>query len=271
MPAGDERMFIRKKNSHSVYVCFLLMISLIFFSSKSAYSDSFYPNAGVDTTDSAYTVPAKHFQSWLYYEWGEFLQLPSAGFSNLNFKYGISDRMDVAISLPYTIILDKNNELYGFNDSVFGFKYLWTPVRERNIILATSFGFKPGMVSAASDLGEGVFDMSGHIAVSYQVNKITHSMNLGYTFWGSQPDVSMKPTPYYKYSIAYQPSVKWGLTSEIYGENDYNFSPVFSPLQTTIKTSYQLNEQLTFDLGMAFGLNSDSPLRRYLFCLTYSN
>lgn len=257
-----------RHGSLSIFQVVTLIAGLIIFLSLPCSADSFYPNAGVDTTDEAATVELNHRQWLLDYEWdfepfGEYWET-----AYLGYKQGLTNRLDFGIELPYSMMLGFDSAASGFDDIGLGVKYLWTPLKEKHILCATVFSMQPASSISNSAFSDGTCDYSLHMVASYEHERWRHHLNLGETVWGAIPDIPRSPTTYYKFKADYQFSPQWSLSGEVYGETSPNVDFYPSPFQTTVKTSWQLNDHVTLDFGIAFGLNPDSPVRRYLFGLT---
>jgi hypothetical protein len=256
--------FLQRFQRH-LAVVFLFLLFFCFFYASTSFADSFYPNAGVDTTDGAATIPFRHSQWLLNTEWDEFRDTPRSTVTYLAFLYGFAENMDLGIQLPYTDIFKRTVADRSLNDVQFGMKYRFTPEKDGKILVSTILSAKPPTSGPINDVNNGVWDFSAHLVGTYQVNKWAYNANYGYSFWGNIPDNPRKPSPYYKFEGTYNFSDKYSLSGEIYGQK----GPDVSPLQTTIKTSYQIRPSLTLDVGIALGLNNDAPVRRYLMGLTW--
>lgn len=243
----------------------IIFLSVLLLLPGISSADSFYPNSGVDTTDEAYTISLHHGQCILNTEWDCFADAPSSTATFLAIKYGIAENLDIGIQLPYTDIFEKDDVNRGFNDAQFGLKYRFTPPMEKRILLAAIISAKPATFGPINDQNNGVLDFSSHLIGTYKINKWQYNANYGYSFWGNIPDNTRKPSPFYKLETTYNCSENYSLSGEVYGQK----GPYVSPLQATIKMSYQFRPQLTLDLGIASGLNNDAPLRRYLMGLTW--
>ncbi|MCL5037306.1 MAG: transporter [Chloroflexi bacterium] len=244
---------------------------LIFSGSGPAFADSFYPNSGVDTTDEVFTVPYRHSETFMNFESDELGDGTKASSGLIAFKYGILKRMDFGVQLPYNFQLKNSGGYSGPEDVQFGIKYLCTPPEENHLLASAIFGVKPQTGNVDKALGTGTTDYSFHLALSYLENKWKHHLNYGYNLWGRLPGVPRASTPYYKYKMDYDASERLSYSLEFYGSKSPNLDYYGSPLQTTIKVSYYLRENLCFDAGLAFGLNQDAPVRRYLFGICLSN
>lgn len=246
-------------------------LSFFFFIREPASADSFYPNAGVDTTDEAPTVPAGHSKAILNYEWDELGDGDTIGFFVPAFKYGLSSRLDVGVQVPYSFGDSTKTLPDGFADLQMGFKYMWTPLAENHVWVATVLGMKPATASSEKGLGNGACDYCFHVIATYEMPRWCHHLNFGYNLFGNMPSFSRDTVPYFKYKIDQKTSPVLVCSLEFYGQQSPNEEVFGSPFQTTLKTSWRLNSSLTFDAGIAFGLNYESPLRRYLFGLTLEN
>jgi hypothetical protein len=252
----------------SLIITLIILVLVFFKGSEPAFADSFYPNAGVDSTDQADTVPHRHPQ-WLFNaEWDESRGAPFAGSASIAYKYGLSENMDFGIQFPYIISTDQNFVPTGLTDLGAGVKYRWTPDRDEIAALSTAVGIKPSVCDVGRGLSNGTTDISVHMGFSYAPRKIGHHLNYGWTLPGGIPDLPRNPSNYYKYQIAYECSEKCAIAWEVYGETTPNPDLFGDTLQTTVKTSLAIGKNLTLDLGVAFGLNNNSPPHRYLIGLT---
>jgi len=234
-------------------------------------ADSFYPNAGVDTTDEAETVPYHHGQVLLNSELDRPIAQPFYQMTTLAFKYGLSPRLDFGLQLPYTDYWNSSPYVSGFNDLQGGFKYLWTPNLEENrLLVSTIFSLKPDTADYKDDLGNGATDCALELVVTHRLGRWAEHFNYGYNFLGTSPDTPRPNHPYYKFKIDRECSQAFSLSAEIYGEdnadNDFNENT----LQSTVKFTYALSSNLSLDYGMAWGLNGRTPLRRNLFGFTWN-
>ena len=211
-------------------ICALLWLLALNF----IFADSFYPNAGIDTTDEALTVPFHHSQWLLNLEWDRLWDLPFTQILTPAFKYGISDRLDFGIQFPYTTFLGQSPQLSGFNDWALGIKYLWTPLKENHLWFSTIFGVKPQSADFNNNLGTGSTDFSFHFAATFEQGKWCNHLNYGYNFLGKSPVLSRQSHAYYKYKLDYETSPQWNFSGEIYGERSANLDLSGSPLQTTL-------------------------------------
>lgn len=246
-----------------------VLITCLAFMPVSA--DSFYPNAGVDTTDEAPTVPAGHSQLILNYERDENDDGGSIGFFGPGFKYGLTPRLDAGFQIPYSFGDSSGVIPDGCADLQMGLKYLFTSLAEGHLWVSAVLGVKPATASEENGLGNGACDYSFHLVASYRKYRWRHHLNLGYNLFGRMPSYSRSTVPYFKYKVDNETSPVLTCSLEFYGQQSPNAEMVSSPFQTTLKTSWQLSDHVVFDVGMAFGLNSESPLRRYLFGLTCEN
>jgi hypothetical protein len=234
-------------------------------------ADSFYPNAGVDVTDEATPLELHHYQLLFNYEHDEFNYVAPLGIPEISVKYGVTRNFDVGIQLPYMIDYQDINGLSGYGDVSFGFKYLLTPLGEKRLLASLIGSMKVYSADFSKELSDGATDYSIHAAFSYEMEKWKYHLNYGYTFWGSIPGYDTKPSPYYRFKTDYVSSEQWSFSAELYGTGSPNLDYIGAPMQSTVKTTWQVNDSLSFDLGMAFGLNPDAPVRRYLFSITYEH
>jgi hypothetical protein len=265
---------VRRGKTGALFMRCILFIAIFFLwcmPCAPARADSYYPNSGVDVTDDAATVKKNHYQLLFETEWDEMVPPPSEGLSSFAVKYGLTDNLDMGILLPYTFITDPVQPLYGFSDLQLGFKYFWTPHREKGLLVSTVASMKAATADPVSGLGTGSCDYAAHMVFSLEGEKWKYHLNYGYTFWGELPGIPRASTPYYRFKVDYEPSEQWSLSSEVYGENSPNPDYFGAPLSSTVKATWQLNETLSLDFGVAFGLNPDAPVRRYLFSLTYEH
>ncbi|MDQ7823632.1 MAG: hypothetical protein RDV48_12605 [Candidatus Eremiobacteraeota bacterium] len=261
MPAAKKRLFL---------LGFLCGAVFLLMTAGCLYADSYYPNSGVDTTDDAFPLTPHSTQWMIDYEWDQYIDASPMGMPVFEWKYGISDRLDCGIQVPYLMApCAQPDSVYGFTDIGFGFKYLWTPVKPGRIMVATIASCKPQTTDSESYLGSGATDYDAHLVLSYVKEPFRYHLNYGYTFWGELPGIPQVPSPFYKAKIDYTMSPQFSWSAEVYGEDSQNPDFFLSTLQSTIKTTWQVNSKLALDFGMAFGLNTQSPLRRYLFSITY--
>ena len=233
-------------------------------------ADSFYPNAGVDTTDEAETIPDHHGQWLLNSEVDRQPDQPFYQLTTLDFKYGFSPRWDIGIQQPYTAYWGSGNAS-GFNDFMGGLKYLWTPkLEEGRIIFSTVASIKLNTANLQEGLGNGVTDIAVHAIATHRWEKWAEHLNYGYNFLGKAPGVSRSNHPYYKFKVDRELSPCLDGSAEIYGEDnaDLNFNQ--NTLQATVKFTCSLSDTFSLDYGMAWGLNNSSPIRRNLFGLTWN-
>ncbi|MFH0801454.1 MAG: transporter [bacterium] len=259
------------KKLFPILFLYLVFSLFLFFIREPASADSFYPNAGVDTTDEAPTVPFGCSQTILNYEWDELGDGDTIGFVVPAFKYGLSSRLDAGVQVPYAFGDSTKQLPDGFADLQMGFKYLWTPLAKNHLWVSTVIGLKPVTASSENGLGNGVCDFSFHFIASCDMPRWRHHLNFGYNLFGRMPSFSRNTVPYVKYKIDQKTSPVLVCSLEFYGQKSPNEEVFDSPFQTAFKTSWRLNSNLTFDAGIAFGLNPQSPLRRYLFGLTLEN
>jgi hypothetical protein len=251
----------------SILVAFMILF-LQLLARGAVLADSYYPNSGVDVTDDARTTAKGHSQLMLNYEWDEMSDFPSFGVPVFAFKYGVTDRLDVGIQFPYSYNIDSNSKIAGLDDFEFGFKYMLTPLKEKHILVSAILSAKPATAVKNDLLGNGVTDYAAHLAATYENARWTNTLNFGYNAWGAIPDVPRFMTPFYRYEIQYQCSRSFQLGAEVYGQQSPNTDFYGSPLQTTLKATVQMGKGFSLDIGLAKGLNGDSPVRRYLIALT---
>lgn len=202
------------------------------------------------------------------YEWDELPDGPSVGIPSFSYKYGLSDRLDAGVQFPYIFSIDGMNRFSGIDDFECGFKYLWMPLKKEHIWVSTIFSAKAATAPVDDIRGNGATDYAAHLAMTYESGRWTNSLNYGYNLWGDIPDEPRAATPFYRYEITYQCSSAWSLSAEVYGQKSPNQDFYGSPLQATFKTTLQLARNFSLDIGLAKGLNNDSPQRRYLIGIT---
>ncbi|GEM_PF-1747771 len=262
---------MHRKTLQQILFFFITMSAAWMLLAHPACADSFYPNAGVDVTDEATPLELHHYQIMFDYEHDELIDIAPVGIPVIAVKYGLARNFDVGVQLPYTVDFEDLRGLSGYNDFSFGFKYLITPIGESRIMAAVIGSMKIYNADYSKNLSDGATDYSLHMAFTYELEKWKYHLNYGYTFWGSIPEFELKPSPYYRFKTDYISSDQWSFSSELYGAASPNINYIGAPMQTTTKTTWQMNKYLSFDVGMAFGLNADAPIRRYLFSITYEH
>lgn len=262
---------MRSRNLPQILVFFIVSFAAWMCFTHPASADSFYPNAGVDITDEATPLELHHYQILYDYEHDEFRGQAPLGIHAVAVKYGVTRNFDMGIQLPYTITFEDISRLSGYNDLSFGFKYLITPLGQKRIMASVIGSMKVYNADFEKELSDGATDYSLHMAFTYELEKWKYHLNYGYTFWGSIPGYEVKPSPYYRFKTDYISSDQWSFSAELYGSGSPNLDYAGAPMQTTVKTTWQMNSSLSFDAGMAFGVNTDAPIRRYLFSITYEH
>jgi len=183
--------------------------------------------------------------------------------------YGISQRSDLSVELPYLMIApgDGNNEAR-LSDIKLAFKSLIIPEGEINPAIALKIQLKLSNGNEEKNLGSGDEDAGIIFAVSKTLGKLVLHGNLGYTLVGRGRDDTLKNYILYGLAGEYALSTKIKLVMELYGESDSHFDPGslrHHNLTPLIGFSYQLNEKIVLDTAFKVGI---SESRRQAYGLT---
>ncbi len=267
---GSERYSIRMR---TIQIALVGLLVFLWFPYR-AFADSFYPNSGIDVTDEADTVSAGHSELFFESDYNQERNNSTSGNLSAGFKCGLSNSLDVGIQLPYSLLLDSRaGNASGFNDIQFGLKYKLNSANLNHIQVATAVGVKPPSASLDNNLGNGVFDLSGQIDVSYYTKQFKHHLNYGYNWLEPVAGTPRRNHSFYKYKLDYEPSEesRWSYATEIFGEQNEDPTASTDPLSIKVITQLRSNENLTFNFGVSFGLTNADPTRRYLFGVIFDH
>ncbi|MDQ7826918.1 MAG: hypothetical protein RDV48_29235 [Candidatus Eremiobacteraeota bacterium] len=182
-------------------------------------------------------------------------------------NYGICDRFALGIELPYSFVADGSSGARGLNDIHFGFKYYIMPIGSAK--LGTACGVRPATAINNGILSNGTTDYSAELILGTDVNKFNFRAYYGQNFWGDIPDIPRASSPFYGFAVKYTPTDDFVIGTEIYGTQSPNPGYSSSTATADLWTRTFFGASWSLDLGMSFGLNSQTPVRQYMVGLTF--
>jgi len=196
------------------------------------------------TTDDSETVEKGKFELEIGYDWIKNIDKTKSQEIGLSLKGGVTDWMDLGISLPYCI-KEADQDVNEWGKLEIGAKFSLLKEKENTPGLAFT-------VSGTVSPDEGDKRYGLNLILSKNFEKLTTHLNLGiYSLKTVDKNENILT---YSGAIEYSIAEKLNFVGEIVGESNE-----VSPFEILIGINYAFSENFTYDIGISFGLNDDTP------------
>ena len=247
----------------------MVLMGLFLFSSPVSAQIPFY-------TDDADTTPKGkfHIEFFNEHDWLQASLLPGRrqNISNFTLNYGLTDRIELGLNLPFIkIINDRESRLRnpsGVGDTQFGVKMRLRDERDGFRVPAVTFVFyfKAPTGSAGKQTGSGLPDYWLYGVVQKTLTKRTTArLNGGILFAGNSSTglIGIRDNRGQVFtgngSLVRDFNSKLKLGVEVFGAVTNNFDLDRGQLQGQLGGSYQLREDFAFTFGVLGGRFPASP------------
>jgi len=177
---------------------------------------------------------------------------------SLAIKQGLTERMDLGISLPYVMTSPKDENCErGMGDAELIAKFNLMKEGNRTPGFSVTFGIIMDTGEENKDIGRGEMDYDFNSILSKELQFITLHGNLGYTAKAKTASLGI--------ALEYPAHERLNLVAELTGENKSD-----SPIQGLIGGSFSARENLTLDFGIGTGLNDYGSQLNLTGGLTFS-
>jgi len=177
---------------------------------------------------------------------------------SLTIKHGLTERMDLGVSLPYVIVSPKDgNGERGMGDAELTTKFNLMKEGNRTPGFSVTFGIIMDTGEENKGIGSGEIDYDFNSILSKELQFITLHGNLGYTVKAKICSFGI--------ALEYPADEDLNLFAELSGENKSD-----SPLEGLIGANFSARENLTLDFGIGAGLNDNSSRLNLTGGLTFS-
>jgi len=162
---------------------------------------------------------------------------------SLTIKQGLTERMDLGVSLPHVITSPKDEDgESGMGDGELVAKFNLVKERDRTPGFSVTFGIIMDTGEENKGIGLGEIDYVFKSILSKELQFITLHENLGYT--------AKAKTASFGVALEYPAHESLNLVAELSGENKAD-----SPIEGLIGTNFSVRKNLTLDFGIGTGLN----------------
>lgn len=165
---------------------------------------------------------------------------------SLSIKQGLTERMDLGVSLPYVMVSPKGENIKsGMGDAELIAKFNLVKEGDKTPGFSVTFGITMDTGEENKGIGSGEIDYNFNSILSKELQFITLHGNLGYT--------AKAKTASFDIALEYPIDERINLVAELTGENKSD-----SPIEGLIGTNFSARENLTLDFGIGTGLNDYS-------------
>ncbi|MFC1624349.1 transporter [Candidatus Omnitrophota bacterium] len=219
------------------------------------------------STDDAGVVEARHMEIESGFEYVK--QTDKEKSLSLCVKYGIIEKLDLGIEIPYQFIdVSEGDKIDGISDIQIATKYHLLDETETLPALAMSCVVKTKTGDENKGLGSGELDYSLNGIITKEIRDFTTHVNLGYTFVGEPEGENLDDIFSYSLAIEYLLIESLNIVGEITGETTFNGDFDDNPFSGLVGLNYILTERLCFDAGIGFQISKASPDYRITTGLT---
>ena len=210
------------------------------------------------STDDAGTVEKGDLEAELGFEYADDTD-DEYNFS-ATVKYGLGERWDIGVEITY-LYIDKESEDddNGMGDYVFCSKYRFVDESEDFPALALGFSLKTNTGDEDEGLGSGELDYALNIILTKALDKIIGHVNLGYTYVGAPEEENHDDVFSYAIALEYPVNDSLNFVGELTGETNFEGDFDNHPFAGLIGFNYTFLENITFDLGVGWGISEASP------------
>lgn len=165
---------------------------------------------------------------------------------SLSIKQGLTERMDLGVSLPYVMVSPKGENIKsGMGDAELIAKFNLVKEGDRVPGFSVTLGITMDTGEENKGIGSGEIDYNFNSILSKELQFITLHGNLGYT--------AKAKTASFGIALEYPADERLNLVAELTGENKSD-----SPIECIMGTNFSASENLTLDFGIGTGLNDYS-------------
>lgn len=222
-----------------------------------AVSPSFALAARPLSTDDAGTVERQHLEIECGFEYVN--QTDSEYNWTTTLKYGLSERWDMGVEIPYKYIdVSAGDNVDGLSDIVFCSKYGFFDGAEGLPALALSFNIKTKSGDEDKGLGTGATDYGITTILTKAFKKTIAHLNLGYTYVGAPEGQAHDDVFSYALALEYPLNDKLNLVGELSGETNFEGDFDDNAFAGLAGFNYSLSDTATFDFGVGWGISEAS-------------
>ena len=210
------------------------------------------------STDDAGVVDERHIEIESGFEYVN--QTDSE--NNLSFvlKYGLIKNLDLGIEIPYKFIdSNEDSDVDGVGDIEATTKCRFVDETDNYPALALSFSVKTKTGNKDKGLGSGEVDYNLNGIITKEINQLVTHLNIGYTFVGDPENENADDIFSYSLALEYPVNERLNLAGEITGETTFNGDFDDNPFSGLVGLNYGLNDTVSYDFGVGFGISEASP------------
>ena len=165
---------------------------------------------------------------------------------SLSIKQGLTERMDMGVSLPYVMVSPKGENIKsGMGDAELIAKFNLVKEGDKTPGFSVTLGIIMDTGEENKGIGSGEMNYNFNSILSKELQFITLHGNLGYT--------AKAKTASFGIALEYPADERLNLVAELTGENKSD-----SPVECLMGTNFSVSENLTLDFGIGTGLNDYS-------------
>ena len=186
-------------------------------------------------------------------------------------KYGLFERADIGIDLPYQSITPSGgSNASGLADVNVKSKIGIIPLNDNNLGVSVGLNAKLANGDSAKGLGSGAVDYSiNTIFTKTLPNSLVH-LNLGYTFTGQPSGQSLNNVISCGLAGQYNLRDSFRVLGEVFGSTPSDPASNLDLAAAQIGFNWDFNPNLTLDAGYTVGLSDASPKNMITAGLTAS-
>lgn len=169
-------------------------------------------------------------------------------------SYGLTDKWDAGMTLPYEFENSRDAKVNGFSDIVIESKYRFLDEKGFWPGFALYFDVKPPTANKEKGLSSGKTDYTINTIFTKNVGKYVFDLNLGYFFVAGADDVL-----FYSFDIGRELTEKLSVCAEIYAENTFKGNFDDNIFIGALSFDYQINEFISLEVGAGGGISKSSP------------
>ena len=125
--------------------------------------------------------------------------------------------------------------------------------------MSVSLSLKTDSGNDDKSLGTGEKEYAVNAILSKSINNLTLHFNLGYVIKDNLPEQNLRDILTCGFAIEYAVSERFNLVGEITGENERRGDFDDNLTSGLVGFNYSINENISYDLGLAFEISEASP------------
>lgn len=254
----------------TIKIIVLIIILFLLISLKNkyvVYAGTYYPSSGIGSSDSPVPLEKGRSEIFASAEFAKYNNDDESRNVSVLLKNGLFENFDFTVAVPHSKTQPVEGEnSHGMGEYTFGCKFLFKEETKASPSIGINFGVKPYSIRPENN-GTGTTDYSSTFLLEKNVGDITCAFNFGYNFL-QQTENSTPNHPYCALNFGYSPSKKTKCEIEVYGEK-FLSQDTLNILNSTLKLSYNLNDNLQLQAGPVFNLKNQDFKNKVLIGLDY--